>query len=264
MQDGGPTIVDDRVAGVVAALIADDDVRRLREKIDDLPLSFIAPLRSNHHKIHRSPPISAAPDIRYPPYPCQEMAPNIALQYAKLRAVPPASILRNVVMAQTLRIWLLVILAVRFFSPAPLLADEGTRFQGTEAQLQERIKAVAKSLRCAVCQSESVWESNAELAIQMRQIIRDRLIRGESPDTIRAYFQSRYGDFILLSPRPTGLNLLLWFGPFLLLLVGGLVLYFTLRRWTASPALAPSDTPPIDSTTRERIERELQGFQETR
>lgn len=83
-----------------------------------------------------------------------------------------------------------------------------------EDQLQERVKQVSKTLRCAVCQSESVWESNAELAIQMRDIIRERLIQGESPDQIRAYFVSRYGDFILLKPRAFGLNLLLWEGPF--------------------------------------------------
>ena len=167
-------------------------------------------------------------------------------------------------MSKILRLWLLAALVAQFSLPASLPAVEGTGFQGTEAQLQERVKAVSKSLRCAVCQSESVWESNAELAIQMRQIVRDRLIRGESPDAIRAYFQSRYGDFILLSPRPTGLNLLLWIGPFLLLLVGGLVLYFTLRRWTAAPSSPAPDAPPIDTPTRERIERELQGFQEPR
>jgi len=167
-------------------------------------------------------------------------------------------------MAHIPRFCWLALLVVQFSFPTPLPAAEGQKFQGTEAQLQERIKAVAKSLRCAVCQSESVWESNAELAVQMRQVIRERLIRGESPDAIRAYFQSRYGDFILLSPRPTGLNLILWLGPFLLLLVGGIAIYFTLSRWTVSSSPAAPDISPIDIPTRERIERELQNFQESK
>ena len=167
-------------------------------------------------------------------------------------------------MTQIFRLWLLAALIVQVSFPAPLSAADGGGLPQAEAQLQERIKAVSKSLRCAVCQSESVWESNAELAIQMRQIIRERLIRGESPDAIRAYFQGRYGDFILLSPRPTGLNLLLWIGPFLFLLIGSLVLYFTLRRWTASPSPSAPNIPPIDTPTRERIESELQNFQESR
>lgn len=131
-----------------------------------------------------------------------------------------------------------------------------------EDQLQTRVKEVAKTLRCAVCQSESVWESNAELAIQMRDIIRERLIQGESPDQIRAYFVSRYGDFILLKPRAFGLNILLWGGPFLLLLVGGTFLFRTLRKWVAETAPAsPEDLSPIDEKSRRRIEQELRALE---
>jgi len=132
----------------------------------------------------------------------------------------------------------------------------------TEDQLQARVREVAKTLRCAVCQSESVWESNAELAIQMRDIIRERLIQGESPDQIRAYFVSRYGDFILLKPRAFGLNLLLWGGPFLLLVIGGTFLFRTLRKWVAETAPASPDLlSPIDEKSRKRIEQELRALE---
>ncbi len=135
--------------------------------------------------------------------------------------------------------------------------------QMSEDELQVRIKEVSKSLRCAVCQSESVWESNVELALQMRQIIRERLLRGESPDQIRAYFQSRYGDFILLKPRIRGLNLLLWIGPGLLLSVGGFLLYLKLRRWTIQASSAPAPPPPpLSEENRKRIEEELKLFQD--
>lgn len=132
----------------------------------------------------------------------------------------------------------------------------------TEDQLQEKVKQVSKTLRCAVCQSESVWESNAELALQMKEIVRERLIQGESPDEIRAYFVSRYGDFILLKPRALGLNLLLWIGPFLLLAVGGVFLFRTLRKWVAetSPE-SPEGLSPIDEKSRKRIEQEIRALE---
>ncbi|MDC4228060.1 MAG: cytochrome c-type biogenesis protein CcmH [Candidatus Manganitrophus sp.] len=131
-----------------------------------------------------------------------------------------------------------------------------------EDQLQARVKEVAKTLRCAVCQSESVWESNAELAIQMRDIIRERLAQGQTPDEIRAYFVSRYGDFILLKPRAFGLNLLLWGGPFLLLAVGGTFLFRTLRKWVSETAPAsPEALSPIDEKSRRRIEQELRALE---
>lgn len=133
--------------------------------------------------------------------------------------------------------------------------------QADDALLQDRIKAVSKTLRCAVCQSESVWESNATLAIQMRKIVRERLIAGESPDEIRAYFVGRYGDYILLKPRVRGLNRLLWFGPFMLLSIGGFFLYRTLSRWVSKPVSATSDGGiPIDDAHRRRIEAELRSF----
>ncbi len=133
----------------------------------------------------------------------------------------------------------------------------------TEDQLQAQVKEVAKTLRCAVCQSESVWESNAELAIQMRDIIRERLSQGQTPDEIRAYFVSRYGDFILLQPRTfVGMNWLLWGGPFLLLIIGGTFLFRTLRTWVAQTAPDPPEAlSPIDERGRRRIEQELRSLE---
>ncbi len=143
-----------------------------------------------------------------------------------------------------------------------LLTSLSTAQTLNEDQLQKRVREVSKTLRCAVCQSESVWESNAELAIQMRDIVRERLIQGESPDQIRAYFVSRYGDYILLKPRAFGLNLLLWGGPFLLLIIGGSFLFRTLRKWVAETAPAsPEDLAPIDEKNRRRIEQEIRALE---
>jgi len=129
-------------------------------------------------------------------------------------------------------------------------------------RLQEQLREVSKTLRCAVCQSETIWESNATLAIQMRDIVMERLIAGESPDEIRAYFVSRYGDYIVFKPRFRGLNLLLWGGPFILLGIGGFVLFRNLRKWTTPSKktdiqASDEDHTPIDEKQRQRIEEEL-------
>lgn len=92
------------------------------------------------------------------------------------------------------------------------------------------------TLRCPVCQGESIEDSPSDLARQMRAVVRERLRGGETPDQVKAYFASKYGEWILLEPTMTGLNILLYVIP-VLLVVGGLVLVtFLVRRWTRPEA----------------------------
>jgi cytochrome c-type biogenesis protein CcmH len=155
---------------------------------------------------------------------------------------------------KNLRVLLLFIL----FSAPSFLTAATTNEELLDTQTRE----IAKTLRCAVCQSESVWESNAELARQMRQLIRERLAQGESPEEIRAYFLSRYGDYILMEPRKTGLNWVLWAGPFILLGIGAVLLYRTVTRWVAqTSAIKPEDLSPIDELHRQRIDQELHSLE---
>ena len=108
-----------------------------------------------------------------------------------------------------------------------------------DSALDRRTAAVAATLRCPVCQGESIQESPSELAQQMRSVVRDRLRAGETPDQVRAYFVSKYGEWILLEPAMTGLNILLYLFP-VLLVIGGLALVAVLvRRWTAPAAGTP-------------------------
>lgn len=103
---------------------------------------------------------------------------------------------------------------------------------GADSALEAQTTAVASTLRCPVCQGESIQDSPSELAGQMRAVVRDRLRKGESPDQVKAYFVSRYGEWILLEPKMTGLNVALYALP-VILVVGGLVLIvFLVRRWT--------------------------------
>ncbi|MGE5750471.1 MAG: cytochrome c-type biogenesis protein CcmH [Gemmatimonas sp.] len=104
--------------------------------------------------------------------------------------------------------------------------------QVADSTLEARTSAVASTLRCPVCQGESIQDSPSELAQQMRAVVRDRLRSGQSPDQVKAYFVSRYGEWILLEPKMTGLNVMLYVLP-IVIVIGGLILIVVLvRRWT--------------------------------
>ena len=101
--------------------------------------------------------------------------------------------------------------------------------------------ALASELRCPVCQGNSIQDSPSELAQQMRDVIRDQLRSGKSPDDVKAYFVGKYGEWILLSPKAEGLNLIVYLVPFAVVLVGGAVVWRTVRRWTTAAPANPSD-----------------------
>ncbi|MCY3956067.1 MAG: cytochrome c-type biogenesis protein CcmH [Nitrospira sp.] len=125
-----------------------------------------------------------------------------------------------------------------------------------ETEIDQKVREIAKTLRCTVCQTENIWESGAPLAHQMRDAIRERVVQGQSTEEIRAYFHSRYGDYIMMEPPKQGINWLIWLAPFLLLFGGGVLLWREVKRWvTRTP---PSQPPPaLDEPSRRRIEREL-------
>ena len=111
----------------------------------------------------------------------------------------------------------------------------------SDSALEAMTTRLASELRCPVCQGNSIQDSPSELALQMRDVIRDQLRSGKTPDEVRAYFVDKYGEWILLAPRAEGLNLIVYLVPVVALLLGGLVVWRTVRTWTASP---PSvDTP---------------------
>ncbi len=104
--------------------------------------------------------------------------------------------------------------------------------------LEAQARTLSAELRCMVCQNQSIDDSDAPLARDIRVLIRQRLSQGESNDAIRAYLVSRYGDFILLKPRFKPETLLLWLCP-PLILCGGLAAAWIARR------CAPSATEPL-------------------
>ena len=105
--------------------------------------------------------------------------------------------------------------------------------------LEARARALSRELRCVVCQNESIDESNATLARELRILLRERLAAGDSDAQAVAFLVARYGDFVLLRPPVRADTWLLWFGPFALLAVGALAAFVTLRRRRAGEAPAP-------------------------
>lgn len=102
--------------------------------------------------------------------------------------------------------------------------------QVTDTQIEERAKEVGRSLRCVVCQNQSIDESDAPLAADMRKLVRVRLKEGDSNAEVIDYMQERYGDYVLLKPPVQTNTYVLWFAPFLLLLSGLGWFFFRARK----------------------------------
>jgi cytochrome c-type biogenesis protein CcmH len=100
----------------------------------------------------------------------------------------------------------------------------------SEPELDKRMLAVASELRCLVCQNETIAASSADLAVDLRNQVREMLRKGQSEKEIIDYMTARYGDFVLYRPPVKNTTALLWFGPPLLLGAGLLTLWLVLRR----------------------------------
>lgn len=109
--------------------------------------------------------------------------------------------------------------------------------------LEARAREISAGLRCLVCRNESIDESNADLARDLRLLVRERVLAGDSNEEVVAYIVERYGEYVLLRPRTDGANLILWLaGPLMLIVAGGVGLVFLRRRARAAePAAALSD-----------------------
>jgi cytochrome c-type biogenesis protein CcmH len=122
-----------------------------------------------------------------------------------------------------------------------------------QPDLDAKVRALARQLRCPVCQNLSVADSSSELARDMRELIRAELKAGKTPEEVKAYFVSKYGEWILLSPRPRGLTLLLWLGPFAGALAGLAAALVAVRRWArrSGPAACPAPDPGLLAQVRQ-------------
>lgn len=133
--------------------------------------------------------------------------------------------------------------AAQAVKPDEILADPA---------LEARARALSEGLRCMVCQNQSIDESDADLARDLRVLVRQRLVAGDSDQQVMDYIVSRYGEFVLLKPRFDLRNALLWGTPIILLLAGGIFIVLTARsrRSMATKSLTAEEQAALDTILR--------------
>lgn len=147
----------------------------------------------------------------------------------------------------------LVIVMVLLAAVSPALAFRNDQPLEDPA-LEARAADLFTELRCLVCQNQSIAESDADLARDLRQIVRERLAAGDSDDQVEAYLVARYGDFVLLRPPVKPATYLLWFAPALLVIGAGIVVAFYFRRIRKRRASAPAG---LDADEQARLQAML-------
>jgi cytochrome c-type biogenesis protein CcmH len=145
----------------------------------------------------------------------------------------------------------LLALALLFVaSPAFAISDPAEMLPNRAQEL--RAEAIGSQLRCLVCQNESIEESNADLARDLRRIVRSRVVAGDSDQQVINWVVARYGDFVRLRPPFRPLTYLLWFSPVLALAVGGSAVLIARRHRGAPPA-------PLSEAERDKLADLLRG-----
>ena len=150
----------------------------------------------------------------------------------------------------------LSVLSIAVLTPRALAVEPSEMLK--DPKLEARARAISKNLRCLVCQNESIDESNADLARDLRVLLRERLKAGDTDKQAVDYLVSRYGEYVLLKPRLSPHTYILWFGPFLVLLTGGFGVYYARRRAAASKAAAKVEAA-LSEDERKRLDELLKS-----
>ena len=143
-------------------------------------------------------------------------------------------------------------LAVLLLAAVHLGHAAEARPAAADPALEARMLALAGQLRCLVCQNETLAASQAGLAIDLKNQIREKMRAGESDEAILAWLTARYGDFVLYNPPLKASTVLLWLGPFVLLIMAFTLLFAQIRRRAREAAA------PLDETERQRARQLLE------
>jgi cytochrome c-type biogenesis protein CcmH len=144
-------------------------------------------------------------------------------------------------------------LAAALALSAPVLAADPSEMLKDPA-LEARAEKLGHGLRCMVCQSESIEESNADLAKDLRIIVREQIVAGKSDEQITTYLVDRYGDYVLLKPPFKVTTAVLWVGPFALLVLGLLAAWGFYRRRGVAGTQAPLAPAPLSDAEKRRLD----------
>lgn len=138
-----------------------------------------------------------------------------------------------------------LLLAVAVATPAFAIEPQE---QLADPALEARARTISQELRCLVCQNESIDDSNADLARDLRRIVRERLTAGDTDDQVVGFVTARYGDYVLLRPPLRAGTLVLWFGPVVLLFAAIALLILRRRR-------RPAEAAPLSAEESRRLAR---------
>ena len=138
------------------------------------------------------------------------------------------------------RVWLALVFSIVLLCCARVAALEPVDYRS--AAEEQRFKALTAELRCVMCQNQSIADSNAPIAHDLRQEVLRLMREGQSDAQIKQYLVERYTDFVLYEPPMKKSTWLLWAGPFLMLLLGAGAVVLVIRRKNAAPAAAPDQT----------------------
>jgi cytochrome c-type biogenesis protein CcmH len=144
-------------------------------------------------------------------------------------------------------------LAALWLGLGPALAQE---MQLQDPALEQRARDLSREIRCVVCQSQSVADSDADIARELRVLIREQIQAGKSDDEVRDYLVARYGDFVLFNPPFKATTYALWIGPFVVLVLAGIGVALYFRRRGPGPARRTAD---LTADERSRVEQLLRG-----
>ncbi|MCG8338880.1 MAG: cytochrome c-type biogenesis protein CcmH [Proteobacteria bacterium] len=140
-----------------------------------------------------------------------------------------------------------------------LIVHANAAAQVVNEELENQVREISHQLRCPTCQAQSVKESEAGLSVNMKNKVRELLIQGKSEDEILKYFEERYGEWILRSPKKEGFNLVLWVTPLILIVVVGLIVVRIL--WNRSGFRREEQLSPLSAQEKARLEKDLDRFQ---
>jgi len=161
----------------------------------------------------------------------------------------------NFSIKNTLILYTFLLITILIASQSQLLANENK-------SIDDQVKEISYLLMCPVCQGQSVGESNSNLAHDMRDIVRKQLEEGKSKEEILAYFVNSYGESILASPPPKGINWLLWLLPGVAIIFGGLgitlFLYKSQGNKSEEKQSKAKTKPEVNNDYIKRIEEELE------
>jgi cytochrome c-type biogenesis protein CcmH len=147
----------------------------------------------------------------------------------------------------------LALIAAILFSASAFAVQPGEVLK--DPALEKRAREISAGLRCLVCQNQSIDDSDAQLAKDLRLLVRERLVAGDTNDQVENFLVQRYGEFVLLKPTFGTHTLLLWLTPALVLVLGGIGAYAAMRRRPQAPAAA------LDDGEREALETLLKRDQ---